>query len=181
MPQHPSLIDIDALKMGFPDRTLTTVAVVSIWGQRLVLYGDGRFVRTYPVSTSKYGLGNREGSNQTPLGAHCVREKIGDRAPLGTIFKGRKNTQRLARIITEKIKTDEDFVTSRILWLAGLEPDVNKGEGIDSYARYIYIHGTHEEGLIGQPASHGCVRMTNRDVIELYDRMREDDLVIILE
>jgi len=157
------------------------LAVVSLAKQTLSLYRDGNLIKTYPVSTSKYGAGNRDGSHRTPLGVHSIKEKIGGDAPFGTIFKGRKNTHQVAQIVSDQTKTMDDFITSRILWLEGQEPGINRGEDIDSYARYIYIHGTHEEALIGQPVSIGCIRMRNRDVVELYDWMREGDLVMIVE
>jgi lipoprotein-anchoring transpeptidase ErfK/SrfK len=181
MPRDPVLVMVGTLKERFPDHSHTAVAVVSLSNQKLYWYRQGRLVKTYPVSTSRYGAGNKDGSYRTPLGVHRIREKIGGDALLGTIFKGRKNTHQVAQILTDGIKTSHDYITSRILWLDGLEPGINRGEGIDTYSRYIYIHGTHEEGLVGQPVSYGCVRMTNRDVIELYDQMREDDLVVIVE
>lgn len=178
--QDPLLVTISALKAQFPNHRDASVAMISISRQKLLLYRDSRLVKTYPVSTSKYGTGNQDGSLKTPLGVHRVRRKIGTGAPLGAIFKNRENTRQIARIISDRTATSDDFITTRILWLAGLEPGINQGDGIDSYARYIYIHGTHEEGLIGQPASHGCVRMTNRDVLDLFDHIREDDLVLIV-
>jgi lipoprotein-anchoring transpeptidase ErfK/SrfK len=182
MSQDPMGAEVIALKVRFPDHADRTVAIISISHQRLYLYRDERLVKTYPVSTSKFGPGNKEGSFMTPLGAHYIRAKIGDGAPLGTIFKGRKDTHRVVRINYDAAKAaDKDYVTTRILWLNGLEPGINRGKGIDSYARYIYIHGTHEEHLIRHPVSHGCVRMTNRDVVDLYDEMREGDLVLIVE
>jgi len=105
-----------------------------------------------------------------------IAQKIGDGAPLNTIFKSRKNTGKIADIDQQ---SDEDYVTSRILWLKGLEPGHNAGPGVDSFARYIYIHGTHEENLIGQPASHGCIRMRNQDVLELFERVQEGTEVLI--
>jgi lipoprotein-anchoring transpeptidase ErfK/SrfK len=182
MSQDPMQAEVIALKVRFPDHAGPTAAIISISHQRLYLYRDERLVKTYPVSTSKFGPGYKEGSFMTPLGAHYIRAKIGDGAPLGTIFKGRKDTHRVVRINYDAaIAADTDYITTRILWLEGLEPGINRGKGIDSYARYIYIHGTHEEHLIRHPASHGCVRMTNRDVVELYDEMREGDLVLIVE
>jgi len=181
MPRDPLLDSIEALKQRVPVPAHKAVAIVSLSDQTLSLYRDGALVKIYPVSTSKYGAGNKDGSYMTPLGVHRIREKIGGSAPFGTIFKARRNTHRVAQIVSDQTKTPHDFITSRILWLEGQEPGVNRGEGIDSYARYIYIHGTHEEGLIGQPVSVGCIRMRNRDVVELYDQMREDDLVVIVE
>lgn len=179
--QDPWLGTISALKAQFPNHRNASVAVISISRQKLLLYRDNRLVKIYPVSTSKYGPGNQDGSLKTPLGVHRVIRKIGAGAPPGTIFKNRENTRQIARVISNRTKSSDDFITTRILWLAGLEPGINQGDGIDSYTRCIYIHGTQEEALIGQPASHGCVRMTGHDVMELYDRMREDDLVLISE
>lgn len=181
MSHDPLLVALAALKQRFPDYSDRSIAIVSISQQKLFLCLDGRVVKTYPVSTSRYGPGNEDGSYKTPLGVHCVRRKIGDDAPIGAIFKERENTRKVARIVNDQTETADDHITTRILWLAGLEPGLNHGEHIDSYSRYIYIHGTHEEGLIGQPVSHGCVRMTNCDVIELYDALHEDDLVMIAE
>ena len=132
-------------------------------------------VKTYPVSTSKYGIGNKAHSNKTPLGLHHIKGKIGDGAPSGTIFKGLKNTGRIAKINAP----GGDVITTRVMRLQGLERGINLGPGIDSYKRYIYIHGTAEENKIGIPASHGCVRMYNRDVIDLFDRVTEETKVNI--
>ena len=126
-------------------------------------------LRSYDISTSKYGLGSESGSHKTPLGLHRVVEKYGDSAPEGTIFKSRINTGRIAEIEMRPQNTKLDYVTTRILWLDGMEPGKNKGGNVDSYHRYIYIHGTHEEGLIGRPASKGCIRMRNNEVIELHE------------
>lgn len=142
---------------------------VSISLQQLTLFQGIDTIKTYPISSSKHGIGSEQDSYKTPLGLHGVIEKYGDQAPEGTIFISRIRTSKLAPIELQPISTGVDFVTTRILSLEGLEPGLNQGEGIDSYLRYIYIHGTHEEGLIGTPASNGCIRMTNKDVIELYD------------
>ncbi len=154
-------------------------AVVAIEAQRLYLMQDGRLLKAYPVSTSAFGPGAQEGSNQTPLGLHQIKQKIGENEPEGMIFKARKPTGRIANIITEPRDVPEDDVTTRIMWLTGLEPGINQGGKVDSYKRYIYIHGTPEEGLIGRPASHGCVRMLNKDVVDLFDRLPEGTLVYI--
>lgn len=160
-------------------RAAQPYVVVSIAAQRLYLMQGGRLLKTYPVSTSAFGPGFRQGSNQTPLGLHRVREMIGDGAPPGMVFKARRPTGRIADIIRDPIDVPEDDVTTRIMWLEGLEPGVNQGGNVDSYRRYIYIHGTPEEGLIGRPASHGCVRMLNADVIDLFGRLGEGALVYI--
>lgn len=155
--------------------------VVRVSEQRLdLLTDDGQRVGSYPISTSKYGVGNQAGSERTPLGRHCVCAKVGEGAPVGAVFKARVATGEV--IAPSSPKTHgRDLITSRILWLEGMEEGVNRGPGIDSRARYIYIHGTPEEHLIGTPASHGCVRMRNADVIELFDRVSEGDIVTILD
>lgn len=179
--QDPWQPILDDLAERYPERDRSRVVIVTIGEQKLHYLIDGKLMRSYPVSTSRYGIGSEAGSNRTPLGVHRVRRKIGADAPMGTIFKARQDTGRIAAIVDEPRPTDDDYVTTRILWLDGMEEGVNRGEGIDSFSRYIYLHGTHEEGLIGQPASHGCVRMYNRDVIELFDALPEDALVVIVE
>jgi hypothetical protein len=146
---------------------------INISRQRLYLYSDNRIIKSYLVSTSKYGVGNRFGSNKTPVGLHQIVSKIGRNAGAGTIFKRRRNTGKTAK----SCRGGGDFITTRILRLAGLEKGVNKGKGIDSYHRCIYIHGTPEEKLIGKPASHGCIRMKNSDIIELFDLVKRGSLV----
>lgn len=154
-------------------------ALVNISEQMLYIFADTECIGKYPVSTSRFGAGEKENSYKTPRGVHCVAEKIGADAGFSEIFKARKRTHTTARIEFEKTGTGEDYITSRILWLTGLEEGVNKGAGVDSHGRYIYIHGTHAEGLIGQPASEGCIRMKNQDVMDLFDRLEVSSLVII--
>lgn len=152
---------------------------ISIERQDLVLLKEKDTLAHYPVSTSEYGVGSEAGSNKTPTGKHYVIKKFGEGAPVGTIFESRRNTGKVATIYKSDTNVEEDHVTTRILRLAGLEPGKNRGDGIDSFSRYIYIHGTPEEGLIGQPASHGCIRMNNQDVIELFNMVPEKTLVMI--
>ena len=153
--------------------------IVDISEQRLSLIENDKLIESFPVSTSKYGEGEKENSFKTPLGMHEIKEKIGDDARINTIFVSRINTQKQSEIVTLRKDTENDYVTSRILWLDGLEEGINKGPGVDSYDRYIYIHGTHEEGLIGEKASHGCIRMFNEDVIYLYDIVHKGTKVYI--
>ena len=155
------------------------IIIVDISEQRLYLYSNNDLIQSYPVSTSKYGEGQTENSFKTPLGLHEIKEKIGHKAPINTIFTARVNTNKRADVQIKHNDTEDDFVTSRILWLNGLEDGINSGLGVDSYNRYIYIHGTHEEGLIGKKASHGCIRMFNNDVIELFDIVSEGTKVQI--
>ncbi|PWM08783.1 MAG: hypothetical protein DBY00_09260 [Flavobacteriales bacterium] len=143
--------------------------LVDISRQRLTLFGDdGNAEKEYPCSTSRFGPGNAEGSEKTPVGLHRIAEKYGDGEPLGMIFSSREPTGKTAAVNHSPTPSGADLITTRILRLEGLQPGLNKGRGIDSYERYIYIHGTPEEGLIGTPASHGCIRMKNDDIAELY-------------
>jgi len=178
---------INALEQQFSNTTKKNLAIVSVSEQTLYLINNHTLVNKYPVSTAEAGIGNQSGSYQTPLGVHRISEKFGKNAPFASIFKARQNTQKIANIINDpSIRSDEDNITSRILWLDGLEEGKNKGKdengnNVDSYSRYIYIHGTDEEGLLGQAASHGCIRMANHDVIEMFNELAIDDLVVILE
>ena len=131
----------------------------------------------YPISTSRHGLGQQQGSFQTPVGLHRIAQKIGEGEPVGRVFKGRKPTE--MQCIPDEHSSDEDVITTRILWLEGLETGVNQGGQYDSLDRYIYIHGTSDEAHIGQPASIGCIRMKNEEVIDLFNRVEEGSLVLI--
>jgi lipoprotein-anchoring transpeptidase ErfK/SrfK len=156
------------------------VLVVRADEQRLYVVDQGQALEQFPVSTAARGIGSREGSEQTPPGLHRVAHRIGDAAPAGSIFKGRVATGEIAPILTESGQRGSDRITSRILWLEGLEEGLNRGVQIDSLARYIYIHGTDEEGRIGTPASHGCIRMRNADIIDLFPRVPLHSLVLIV-
>jgi lipoprotein-anchoring transpeptidase ErfK/SrfK len=134
---------------------------ISVRKQQLVLKSGRKKLANYPVSTSRFGLGSKEGSFKTPTGKFRIAEKIGDGMPLGTVFKSRRPIK-----ATKKILREEDLVMTRILWLDGLE-----GRNANTHGRYIYIHGTNHEESIGMPASHGCVRMRNADLVELFDRV----------
>ena len=132
--------------------------------------------RSYPVSTAENGLGNRLDSFKTPFGIHQIRQKLGGGQPLGAVFKARQPTGRIASDLDNR---EQDEITSRILWLDGLEDGVNRGGVYDTFSRYIYIHGTTDEKRIGEPVSAGCIRMRNADVIELFDEVLLNDLVVI--
>ena len=144
--------------------------VISVPEQRMVLIKDGIPLAIYPVSTSKFGLGDRPGSSETPLGTLEVAHKIGDGFPLGTAFKNREPTGE----IVAANSPGRDTIVSRILWLRGLD-DGNQ----NAYDRYIYIHGTAAERSIGLPVSYGCIRMRSQDVIALYDEIGVGAKVII--
>lgn len=154
--------------------------VVSVREQKLYLFKNHAVDHVYPVSTAVAGVGSRAGSNKTPLGLHRIAQKFGAGEPIGMIFKARRPTGQIAQIQTRPIKGDGDDVTTRIMWLEGLQPGVNKGPGVDSHARYIYIHGTPEEGLVGTPESHGCVRMKNHDVLKLFGQVPVGTIVDIV-
>jgi len=156
----------DKLKLNDIDNPKFYSILISIEKQKLFLLNSSTndFIREYQISSSKYGEGSIIGSNKTPLGVHKIKEMIGDSAKVNEIIKNRMLTGRIAIIHTDTISRESDDVTSRIMWLDGKEEN-NK----NSLSRYIYIHGTPEEGLIGKKASHGCIRMINSDVIELFN------------
>lgn len=137
---------------------------------------DASCNRSYPVSTAANGMGNRVDSFKTPVGIHRVRQKIGGGQPRGMIFESREPTGQIARDLNNR---DRDEITSRIMWLDGLEKGVNCEGSCDTYSRYIYIHGTSDEKRIGEAVSAGCIRMKNDDVIELFDDVLVNDLVVI--
>lgn len=161
--------------------TASTRIEISIQHQTLSLYQGDSLVRQYPVSTSAVGAGCQCGSYRTPLGQHCISEKIGAGAPPNEVFIGRQPQGVLDELRASQVSLPEDLITSRILWLSGLEPGVNQGGEVDTRDRYIYIHGTPEEDLIGTPVSHGCIRMRNSDVIELFDQVETGCPVLIKE
>ena len=163
------LKSLKTISLDYKD--LDLLIAVNISSQELFLLNRGNIEQVYSISTSTYGTGSKENSFKTPLGKHKISEKIGQGLPRGAILKARKWTGAIANIINNPIDTEFDVVTSRILWLEGLEEGKNFGPGVDSKSRYIYIHGTAEEGLIGKPASDGCVRMYNNDVISLFDKV----------
>ena len=142
---------------------------ISVSKQELTWKSGRKKLAAYPISTSRFGLGSKEGSMKTPTGRFRIAEKIGDGMPLGTVFKSRRPVK-----ATKKMLRDDDLVMTRILWLDGVEPD-----NANTYERFIYIHGTNHEGQIGEPASHGCIRMRNSDLVELFDRVGIDTPVMI--
>lgn len=142
---------------------------INVGEQKLYLLNEqGDTERGYPVSTSKYGVGNENGSEKTPLGLHRIKDKIGGSMPINMVMVGREPVGLLDDCINEGTELPDDVITSRIMWLEGMEPGKNQGGYVDTFNRYIYIHGTSEENKVGTPASIGCIRMLNEDVIELY-------------
>ncbi|MEE9446285.1 MAG: L,D-transpeptidase [Cocleimonas sp.] len=182
MPQPLFTQLINELQNHYSYKASKPLIIVSAYEQTLFLIRNKKALKTYKISTASAGLGNQSGSYKTPLGVHQIVKKFGDNAELGSIFKGRENTGKIAKILQKSNERSEsDNITTRILWLSGLQNGVNKGEGIDSHKRYIYIHGTDEEGRLGQPASHGCIRMANKDVVELFNKVENGTLVNIIE
>jgi hypothetical protein len=145
-----------------------------------LLEGD-RVVRTFAVSTSARGAGERAGSEQTPRGRHEIREVIGAGEPPGAVFVGRRPTGEVCSPDLVRAHPGRDWILSRILWLGGLEEGRNRGGEVDSFARFVYVHGTADEASLGSPRSHGCIRMSNADVIELLEQVAPGTLVEIIE
>ncbi len=154
---------------------------IDLAAQKLrVLEGAGA-LKEYAVSTAANGPGEQNGSGKTPRGLHVVRAKIGAGAKPGTVFVRRRPTGEIwsSQLAAEHPK--RDWILSRILWLSGREPGRNRHGAVDTMRRFIYIHGTDDESTIGKPASHGCIRMCNDDVIELFDRIQPGTEVLIHE
>ncbi|QER38797.1 L,D-transpeptidase [Acinetobacter suaedae] len=135
----------------------------------------------YVISSGKNGIGEQENTGKTPRGWHCVAQKIGTNAPKNSVFIARQATGEIYDQDLAQQFPERDWILSRILWLAGLEVGFNQGEGCDTFNRYIYIHGTPETEPMGIPMSHGCIRMKNDEVIELFELIPEQALVYISE
>lgn len=165
---------LEALKIKQTARVL----LISLAKQTLILHEDDSPAGEFVISTSSRPPSCRENSFGTPTGLHRIAQKIGDGAPLGEVFKGRAAIGKPYWELSEEEQTP-NLITSRILWLEGLEPGYNRGDGIDSFDRYIYIHGTNHEDRLGQPASGGCVQLGNEDMIRLFDLVEIGDLVYL--
>jgi lipoprotein-anchoring transpeptidase ErfK/SrfK len=144
-----------------------------------LLAGDGQVLAAYPVSTALKGPGEQDGSGCTPRGSHYIRAGIGAGLPPGTVFRARRPTGEIYSPELAREYPDRDWILTRILWLCGCEWGKNRGPGVDTFRRFIYIHGTPDSEPMGVPLSHGCVRMRNADVIELFDRVRPGTAVFI--
>ena len=154
------------------------ILVVNVTDQTLALFEAGQAVKQVPCSTSRFGIGQTEGSNRTPLGLHRIAEQIGAGEPAGTVFKARQIIGH-----TSQPELADAKITTRILWLEGLEPGLNQGFNgdinVDSHARYVYIHGTADQSGIGKPASCGCIHLADVDLIPLFDQLPSGTLVWI--
>ena len=178
----PSLLKIiDDLKQRFQQKLSKPFIIILTSEQLLLLIDKNKIIQRFTISTAKAGLGNKKNSYQTPLGVHEISDLIGEDAELGTLFKARISTHKCANILTQPHqRSNEDNITTRILWLSGLEAGVNLGGEVDTHERYIYIHGTDEEGLLGKPVSHGCIRMGNLDIIDIFSKVEVGTLVNII-
>jgi L,D-transpeptidase catalytic domain len=150
--------------------------IVNIDDQTVSLFEKDEFVKKISCSTSRFGTGQAEGSNCTPLGLHRIAGKFGAGAPAGTVFKARQAVGH-----TSQPEFADAKITTRILWLEGLEPGFNRGGNVDSHARYIYLHGTADQASIGKPSSCGCIHLADADLIPLFDLLPEGTLVWIGE
>lgn len=144
--------------------------------QKIILVDHPGEDTEFPVSTAEKGLGNEEGSFKTPTGLHRIHALIGRDAPEGMIFIERRETGR----IWDGSRSEKDLILTRVITLEGCEDNVNRGPGVDTLDRYIYIHGTNSEDLVGRPASRGCVRMKNRDIMRLFNLCSEGMYVVIV-
>jgi L,D-transpeptidase YbiS len=156
--------------------------VIRIADQSLELFDDNeRLQRRYAVSTGSKGAGERRGSNCTPRGRHVIRAKIGAGMPQGAVFVGRRPTGEIHSQELSEQFPERDWILTRILWLSGCEPGFNRLGEVDTMRRYIYLHGCPDSAPMGRPESHGCVRMRNADIGELFDLVPAGTLVEIVE
>lgn len=158
----------DARARGLEAAGLLLLADVD--GQELAVVEAGALSVRLPMSTSRNGLGSEPGSRRTPPGWHAVRERIGGGFPAGSEFRDRQPTGRILPPEAWRGGGEGDLILTRILWLEGLEPGINRGPGCDTHDRYIYLHGTNHEHLLGTPASAGCLRLGNLALADLFDR-----------
>ncbi len=145
--------------------------LIQLARQQLRLIEEGLTVASYSISSAKRGVGQQQGCMQTPLGQHYIRAKIGAGAPINSVFVARRPTGEIYTPALAQAHPDRDWILSRIMWLCGCEPGINRLGSVDSFRRYIYIHGTPDTEPMGVPASHGCIRMRNSELVELFDRV----------
>jgi len=154
---------------------------INIRDQTLELSEGGKAIRRYPVSTSKNGVGEKYGSFCTPRGRHIVRAKVGAGAPVNAVFVKRRPTGEIYDAELGRRFPDRDWMLTRLLWLSGCEPGFNRLGDVDTMRRYIYIHGSPDSAVMGKPGSIGCIRMRNRDLLELFDLVEPGTPVEITE
>lgn len=149
--------------------------------QTLELLRDGEAIRQYLISSALNGAGERYGSECTPRGKHTIRLKIGEGCPLNSVFTGRRPTGEIYSPALAASEPGRDWILTRILWLCGQQPGYNRGGQCDTLRRYIYIHGTPDENTMGKPESHGCIRMKNKELVELFNLVYNNMPVHIIE
>ena len=171
----------DFLETKYPEETFNNYIYIGIKRQQLYYFKNSELLNVFAVSTAEKGAGNNFSSNQTPTGLHFIKQKIGGNAPIGTLFKNKKNTGKVVVIHKDECLEPKDEITSRVLVLSGKEIGINKGSEKDTFSRGIYIHGTSDESSIGHAKSHGCVRMRNNNIITLYDQVIEGMIVILID
>ncbi len=176
---NPHAKILATLQEKYPDYYANGLFLVDESDQRMYWYKDDELVRSYSISTSAKGLGQDAEGETTPSGAHRISTKIGRNAPRGTIFEKLANTGKIAKIYTKPEYSQTALVLTRIMRLDGLEPGKNKGGRVDTFNRMIYFHGTNKEGNLGKKASHGCIRMKNDEIMDLFNRVSVDTLVYI--
>ena len=152
---------------------------VSVSKQKLTVIDQGQAGPSYAISTAKNGTGERRGSECTPTGWHSIRAKIGQNQPLASVFVGRRTTGEIYSPELAAQFPQRDWILTRILWLGGLEPGLNRYGQVDTAWRYIYIHGCPDQYITGRPESHGCIRMKNTDIIELFEQVSAGTKVFI--
>ncbi len=158
---------------------MSTAVHIDLPSQKLVLLESGRQLASYNISSAKNGVGTAQGSECTPRGEHRIRLKIGAGCPINTVFVGRRPTGELYSHELAGLYPDRDWILTRILWLTGTQPHVNRFGSCDTLKRFIYIHGTAQEALLGKAVSHGCIRLANADIIELFDAVNNNTPVFI--
>jgi lipoprotein-anchoring transpeptidase ErfK/SrfK len=154
---------------------------IDIKTQRLSLINDGKVIFNVSISSARNGSGETEGSEKTPRGWHIVRAKIGKDQLINSVFVGRRPT---GEVFTEQLRDKNpgrDWILTRILWLSGLEPGFNRLGNVDTMRRYIYIHGCPDSDVMGKPSSHGCIKMNNKDIVQLFDLIDVGEQVLITE
>lgn len=169
------------LRKKYPSHTFSNFIYVDINKQKLFLLDNRVTIKKYNISTSTRGVGNKSNSLQTPEGLHKIKSKYGQGVPIGGILDHRKFNGEIASINLDTTSTAIDIICTRVIRIIGLEDGVNKGGEVDTYLRKIYLHGTNEEGLIGKESSHGCIRMKNQDIVDLFDRVKKDMLIVMLD
>lgn len=165
--------------MMFSDTLPNRYIEICIATQTLDLIENSTVLHSYPVCTAKNGAGQRMGSECTPTGWHKIRARIGHEQPINSVFIGRRTTGEIYTPELSQQHLDRDWILTRILWLGGLEPGFNRYGKVDSSWRYIYIHGCPDHLLQGVPESHGCIRMHNADIVDLFQQINVGELVFI--